>query len=366
EVNAREGTSPEQVIVDVDVEEQPTGSLGFGLNFSAEQGVGFAVTFAETNFLGRGQTFNLSADAGSENTNVGLTFVEPFFLNRDLAFSLSVRFNETDDDDLTFETQTIAFRPGLEFPVGEFSRLGVFYSFSIDDLQPSDVDDLSAILLDDLGDEITSSVGYAFSYNTIGRGLDPSKGVQFRFSQEVAGIGGDSNFLKTTGLIRGQQAVLGEEVVLSAAVEGGALVSFGNENSLQANRFVNTPRLIRGFETAGIGPRDLVAEDDALGGNLFFGARFEAQFPIPVIPDQYGISGAAFVDLASVWSLDDTDGGPDGLSPVDDDFFLNSAVGFGILWDTAIGPLRFNFTEAINSQSFDEEQVFDLTIETRF
>ncbi|MEM7641832.1 MAG: outer membrane protein assembly factor BamA [Pseudomonadota bacterium] len=366
EVNAREGTSPDQIIVDVDVEEQPTGSLGFGANFSAEQGVGFAVTFAETNFLGRGQVFNLSADTGSENTNIGLTFVEPFFLNRDLALSLSVLYNETDDDDQTFETDTIRFRPGLEFPVGEFSRLGVFYSFSIDELDPSNVSTLSNILLQDQGKEITSSVGYAYSYSTIGRGLDPTRGVRLQFGQEIAGLGGDANFLKTTGLVRGQQAVFGEEVVLSAALEGGALVSFGGEDSLQANRFFNTQRLIRGFESAGIGPRDLVAGDDALGGNLFVGARFEAQFPIALIPEQYGISGAAFVDFASIWSLDNTAGGPDGLSPVDDGFFLNSAVGFGLLWDTAIGPLRFNFTEAINSRSFDEEQVFDLTIETRF
>ncbi|MEM8823099.1 MAG: outer membrane protein assembly factor BamA [Pseudomonadota bacterium] len=366
EVDAREGTSPEQVIIDVDVVEQPTGSLGFGLNFSAERGVGVAVSFAETNFLGRGQVLNLGVDAGAEQTNIALTFVEPFFLNRDLALSLGVNFNETDDDDQTFETQTISFRPGLDFPIGEFSRLGVFYSFSVDDLDPSDVTSLSSILLSDLGDEVTSSIGYRYSYSTIGRGLDPTRGVLLQFGQEFAGVGGDAQFVKTTGLVRGQQAIRNEEIVLSAALEGGALVSFGDDESLQANRFFNTQRIIRGFETAGIGPRDLVAGDDALGGNLFIAARFEAQFPIAFIPEEYGISGAAFIDFGSFWSLDNTDGGPDGLSPVDDSFFLNSAIGVGILWDTAVGPLRFNFTEAINSRSFDEEQSFDLTIETRF
>ncbi|MEM7489897.1 MAG: outer membrane protein assembly factor BamA [Pseudomonadota bacterium] len=365
-VNAREGTSPEQVIVDVDVEEQPTGSLGFGLNFSVEQGVGGSVQFAETNFLGRGQTLNLGVDIGAETTNVALSFVEPFFLNRDLALSFAAVFNENDDDDQTFDVETISFRPGLTFPVGEFSRLGVFYSISIDELEPSDVDDLSNILLADVGSEITSSAGYSYTYSTIGRGLDPTRGVLLRFGQEFAGIGGDAEFVKTTLLARGQQAVLSEEVVLSAAFEGGALVSFGSDDSLQANRFFNTQRIIRGFETAGIGPRDLVAGDDALGGNLFVAARFEAQFPITFIPEEYGISGAAFIDVGSIWSLDNTDGGTDGLSPVDDSFFLNSAVGFGLLWDTAIGPLRFNFTEAISSRSFDEEQNFDLTIETRF
>ena len=76
--------------------------------------------------------------------------------------------------------------------------------------------------------------------------------------------------------------------------------------------------------------------------------------------------GAAFLDAASIWGLDDTNGGTAGLDPVDDSFFLNSAVGFGILWDTQIGPLRFNFTRAINKRDYDREQTFDLTISTRF
>ena len=366
DVEARSGSNPESVIVDVDVEEQPTGSLGFGVNYSVESGAGFALNFAERNFLGRGQTVRFSADIGSEDTGGSLVFVEPYFLNRDLALSFSTFYQETSDDDQTFDTRTVGIRPGLEFPVGEYSRFGVYYEAKKDKLSPSNVDGLSDILLQDQGDNLTSSLGYTFSYNTIGTGLDPSRGIELRFGQQFAGVGGDTEFVKTTFLARGQRAVRNEEVTLSATLEGGALTSLGGSNSLQANRFFNTQKIIRGFESAGIGPRDLNAGDDALGGNYFASARFEAQFPIGIIPEEYNITGAAFVDAGSVWGLDNTDGGPDGTQPVDDDFYLNSAVGVGILWDTQIGPLRFNFTRALSKRDYDEEQNFDLTIETRF
>ncbi|MDB2407942.1 outer membrane protein assembly factor BamA [Jannaschia sp.] len=366
DVVAREGTREGTVIVDVDVEEQPTGSLGFGVNFSVESGAGIAVSFAETNFLGRGQTLNFTIDTGSENTSSNISFVEPFFLNRDLALSFALFFNENSDDDQSFDTRTIGFRPGLEFPTGEFSRVGLFYSLTQDKLSANDTDELSQILENDEGENVTSAVGYRWTYSTIGRGLDPTRGVRLRFGQEFGGLGGDTRFVKTTVLAEAQRTAFNEEVTLQAAFEGGLLTSLSDKDSLQANRFFNRQTIIRGFESAGIGPRDLNADDDALGGNRFIAARFEAQFPIGILPDEYGISGAAFVDVASVWGLDNTDGGPDGGQAVDDDFFLNSAVGLGILWDTQIGPLRFNFTRALNKRSFDREQNFDLTIQTRF
>ena len=366
EVEARQGTAPDRVIVDVDVEEQPTGSLGFGVNYSVERGAGFALSFAERNFLGRGQTVRFSADIGSEDTGGSLTFIEPYFLNRDLALSFSAFYNENSDDDQTFDTRTVGLRPGLEFPVGEYSRFGVYYEAKEDKLTPSNADGLSDILLQDQGNNLTSSVGYTFSYDTVGVGLDPTRGIELRFGQQFAGVGGDTEFVKTTFLARGQQAVRNEEVVLSAALEGGALTSLGDMDSLQANRFFNTQKIIRGFETAGIGPRDLNADDDALGGNYFLAARFEAQFPIGIIPEEYGISGAAFLDAGSVWGLDNTNGGPEGNQTVEDEFYLNSAIGVGLLWDTQIGPLRFNFTRALSKRDYDEVQNFDLTIETRF
>ncbi|WP_055665009.1 outer membrane protein assembly factor BamA [Jannaschia seosinensis] len=367
EVTTREGTTPEQVIVDVDVEEQPTGSLGLGANYSAEAGVGVALSFAETNFLGRGQTFNFTIDTGSESSNSQVLFVEPYFLNRDLALSFSVFYSESSRDSLSFDTRTAGFRTGLTFPAGEYSRLGFTYTYVNNKLTRRDDDEpLSPILEADAGEAVTSAAGYTYTYDTIGRGLDPTRGVRFRFAQEFAGVGGDEEFIKTTFLAAGQRRVRNDEIVLNATFEGGAITTLDDGASRQSTRFFNNQNIIRGFESGGIGPRDLNFDEDgaALGGNYFVAARLEAQFPLGFLPDEYGISGAAFLDAGSVWGLDDKM--TTGPIPIDDDFFLNSAVGVGINWDTLIGPLRFNFTRAINKQSFDEEQNFDLTIQTRF
>jgi outer membrane protein insertion porin family len=366
-VEAREGSAPDRVIVDVDVEEQPTGSLGFGLNYSVQSGAGVALSFSEANFLGRGQTLRFSLDTSRDDSQVALSFTEPYLLGRDLRASVALFFDEIERDNQSFDTRSIGFRPGLNFPVSEFGRLGVYYKIQEDTLEDRDQEDeLSAILEADEGSFITSSVGYDYTWSTIGRGLDPSRGLRFTFGQEFAGLGGDTEFIATTFEIAGERAVRNEEVTLRAVLEGGALYSLGDDPSLQANRFFNRQSIIRGFESGGIGPRDLNAENDPLGGNYYVATRLEALFPVALVPEEYGVSGAAFLDAGSIWGLDDTNGGVDGNQPVDDDFFLNSAIGIGILWDTQIGPLRFNFTRPINQRDYDKEQNFDLTIQTRF
>ena len=141
----------------------------------------------------------------------------------------------------------------------------------------------------------------------------------------------------------------------------------GDDPSRVTSRFFGNSK-IRGFESNGIGPRDRTAENqDALGGNLFAVARFEADFPLG-LPEEYGIGGGLFLDVGSVWSLDDVAGGTIGRGPgnVDDSLHLRSAVGFSVFWDTPLGPLRFNFSKALIKQDYDKEQNFDLTISTKF
>ena len=118
---------------------------------------------------------------------------------------------------------------------------------------------------------------------------------------------------------------------------------------------------MRGFEPAGVGPRDLTVKNkDALGGNYFAVARFEANFPLGV-PDEYRLNGGLFLDIGSVWGLDDTANGA-----VDDKLHLRAAIGFSVLWDSAFGPLRFNFSNVLLKEKYDKPQVFELTVSTQF
>jgi outer membrane protein insertion porin family len=139
--------------------------------------------------------------------------------------------------------------------------------------------------------------------------------VLLRFGQDFAGLGGDTEYIKTTALALAETKVWNEEVTLRAIVEGGAIMSSGGNVTRVTDRFFGNGK-IRGFEPNGIGPRDLGADDqDALGGNMFAVARFEAEFPLG-LPEEYGITGGAFMDVGSVWSLDNTA----GVGAVDDSF----------------------------------------------
>jgi outer membrane protein insertion porin family len=184
--------------------------------------------------------------------------------------------------------------------------------------------------------------------------------VLLEFGQDFAGLGGDDTFIRTTARAVAQTRVLREEVTLRASLEGGVL-SYSEGSSRVTDRFFLGPSRMRGFSTDGIGPREVTATtNDALGGNKYAVARFEAEFPLG-LPEEYGISGGVFYDIGSLWGLDNTS--PDVLY---EDFTVRSVVGISILWDTPIGPLRFNFSEPVQKEAFDETLSFDLTIQTQF
>jgi len=376
-VDTREGTAPDQVIIDVDVEEQPTGSLGFGANYSTNDGLGFTVNFAERNFLGRGQSLAFDISATEDTTDFGFSFAESAFLGRDLTFGLTAFYREAIRNNARFNTRRAQIAPRLAFPLSEATRLelrteiGYAEVFDVDTGFPEDSDDptdtgSSAILRaeEDLGGLTSFSVGYAISYDSRRIGLDPTAGVLLRFSQDFGVREDDASFVLSEFTARARRDILNEEVTLRAEFEAGALAYSGGDSRV-VDRF-SLSRRMRGFEPNGVGPRDLAVEnEDALGGNLFAVARFEADFPLG-LPEEYGISGGVFYDVGSVWSLDNTAGGPEGNDEVDDSFKLRSVAGVSIFWDTAIGPLRFNFSRAIQQEEFDEEQNFEFTVSTRF
>ena len=362
EVETREGTTPEQVIVDVNVVEQPTGSFGFGGSYSISSGIGLLINFQETNFLGRGQTLSFDFDTTADAASTNINFIEPFFLGRDLAFGINIFYDTSDQDNSDFSTQVIGVRPSFTFPVGDASTLQVRYALSSDEI--FDVSrDSSPILQAEEGTLLTSALGYTFTYDTRRLGLDEKTGFLISFGQDLAGFGGDNRYVKTTARAIAQTTALNDDLTLRSILEGGALNMLDGQVSRVTDRFFLSTRQLRGFEFRGIGPRDLGADnEDALGGNYYAVARFEADFPLG-LPEEYGITGGVFFDVGSVWGLDNTAGAG---GPVDDDFSLRSSVGVSIFWTTPIGPLTFNFANVLDSESYDEEQLFDFTITTRF
>ncbi|MCG6110966.1 MAG: outer membrane protein assembly factor BamA [Paracoccus sp.] len=362
QVQTREGSSPDQVIVGVNVEEQPTGSLSLGASYGVNSGVGFNLGLTEQNFLGRGQTVGLQLSTASDDRAAAINFVEPFFLGRDLRFGFSANYVETEGLNSDYDTRQIRIQPSLEFPISDNARLELRYRLSEDKLS-NVTEDSSQILIDEEGTRLTSSLGYTYNWDSRRTGLDPLTAYRFRFSQDFAGAGGDTKTITTTALAGVESTAWRDSVTLRAEVEAGAIYSYGDYSTWILDRF-RTGNRIRGFEPNGLGPRDLAADnEDGLGGNYYWAARAEAQFPIG-LPEEYGIQGGLFADVGSLWGLDQTVG--TGSVAVDDDMYVRAAVGASIFWTTPIGPLRFNFSQALRKEDYDREQNFDLTIQTNF
>ncbi|RAP42857.1 outer membrane protein assembly factor BamA [Rhodovulum viride] len=360
DVSAREGTSPDQMIIDVNVEEQPTGTLSFGLSYSQTDGAGAALSFSENNFLGRGQYLSARIDTGTDNATSRFVFIEPAFLGRDVRFRFGATYAQTDTGkyDSEYETQKIEISPSLEFPISENGRFELRYAIGENTFKNYEGDsEVLAREADDPG-QTFSKVGYGFTYDTRRTGLDPNSGIVLKFNQDYAGLGGDLEFIETTALAGVQRMVWNEEVTLRAELEGGALTMLGDSESRVTERYFLNGKM-RGFDGNGLGPRE---GDEALGGNMYAVARFEAEFPLG-LPAEYGITGGLFADFGTVWGLDNTS---TSSGPVDDDFHLRSAVGVSLFWKTPLGPLRFNFSKAVMKEDYDEEQNFDFTISTRF
>jgi len=362
QVEAREGSTPQQVIIDVDVEEEPTGSLSFGGSYSTTSGFGAAITFRERNFLGRGQQLSLGVTTGVDSSNYSFSFTEPAFLGRDVAYSFSLNYLETDNDSAEYDTVIGNFSTGFTFPVSENGRLNLRYGArysEITDLDPSVGEIITAEA--DRGEIWDSFVGYRYSYDTRRTGLNPNAGVLLEFGQDFAGLGGDSTYVESNLRAVAQTKVYNEEVTLRATLQAGAL-SYSENSSRVTDRFSLGSNLMRGFESGGIGPREVGPGDvnDALGGDYFAVARFEAEFPLP-LPEEYGISGGVFYDVGSLWGLEKTND-----NVLYEDFTARQVVGVSVFWTTPLGPLRFNFSEALSKEEFDEEQTFDLTISTQF
>lgn len=367
DVSAREGSSPQQVIVDVDVEEKPTGSLSFGASYSNDSGVGLAVSFSERNFLGRGQQIGATISAGTDNQQYSFNFAEPRLLDRDLRFSINATYVETEKANSDFDTTLARIQPSIDFPIGEDTRMALRYMIQEDRIYNVSANS-SDILHKEAGSRRTSAVGYTLSYDSRRSGVESNTNYLLQFSQDYAGLGGENEYIKTTARAVAERKVAREEITLRAGIEAGAFNSLSGPSRI-TDRFQLSSRQFRGFESYSLGPRDLNATNqDALGGNYFAVARLEAEFPVG-LPEEYGITGGVFMDVGSVWGLDNTNGGPQGApiaNSVDDEAHLRASVGVSVFWRTVIGPLRFNFSKPLKQESYDKTQFFDFTISTEF
>jgi outer membrane protein insertion porin family len=219
------------------------------------------------------------------------------------------------------------------------------------------------------GDVLTSLVGYTLTYNTLDNNRSPTKGMLAELKQDFAGVGGDSQFIRTTGDIKYYYNVW-DDLVALFHVQGGNVTGWGNQPLRSTDHFFLGPSIVRGFEPSGIGPRDTTIGSfhDALGGTMYWGASFEVQYPLFFAPKDNGLKLAAYVDAGSVWDYQGITSykGPNDCTVPDprcdpvlgqviqprDSNIIRSSVGIGLIWDSPFGPLRFDYAIALTKDDY--------------
>ena len=357
ETSTRNGSAPEKIIIEVKLTEKPTGSLGIGAGYNSSDGTVATFNVNERNFLGKGQTVKLDLSTSKIEKQTELGFEDPSFLGRNLLAGISFGQTSTTPSSVPLSTDKLYFEPKIGFPLSRDSKLTIEYSFDQEDVKLTTASNLvSPIIRDDVGKKNKSALIFIYSLDKTNSVVTPTAGYDFRIIQELNGLGGDISFSKTNLNFRTYRTILRDDIILSSNLSSGVIV--GSDASLM-NRFSLGGDRLKGFRNQGIGPYDS-AYDTHLGGKIYTSLSLEASFPIG-IPEEYGIYGGIFLDTGSLWGLDNTDSGR-----IDDSSEIRSALGFSIFWESAIGPLRFNWSSPIKKETNDVTENFRFTIDTRF
>ncbi|MDJ0942084.1 MAG: outer membrane protein assembly factor BamA [Kiloniellales bacterium] len=356
-VDTEEGSQDDRSVVRVAVEEQPTGDLTFGAGFSTTVGPVGNIAIRERNLLGRGQDLRLSFTLSGDRSELDLSFTEPYFLDKDLSAGFDAFRVQQDQDESSFnETVTGG---GVRIGYDLFEDVRQVWRYTGKYQQVQDVDnDASELVKDQEGNRIVSSMSQELIWNRLDSRLNPSDGYAISLTTEVAGLGGDAFFSKNS--IKGAYYYpVFDDVILSVTAIGGYMIGLGKDTQV-SDRFFIGGSTFRGFEFAGIGPRD-ADTDDALGGNYYYVGTAEATFPLG-LPEEFQIKGRLFAEVGALWDLDNNDVDVN----VDDSSSPRLTLGAGISWNSPLGPFVVDFGIPLIKEDFDEEEIFRFSVGTRF
>lgn len=368
EITEIQGASPDRAIVEVKVTEQPTGELSFSAGFSSADAFLVDLSITQRNLRGRGQLLRFVIRASSNRQEIDLRFTEPRFLNRNLAAGVEL-FNVTNDffDEAGFRSTRIGGQVTLAFRVTDYTTLQTRYS-----LRQETVDCTNQLVVTNpqlclqQNNRLSSILGYTFGWDRRNDPITPTRGFDFFFSQDLAGLGGDVKYLRTEMNANYYYGIF-RDVIATAKLNGGYITGWGGDGVQINDRFFKGSFTFRGFDNAGIGPRVLEVSTNrrlnALGGNAFGIASAEVSFPLG-IPS---LLGSVFIEAGTVGLLDEefkVINDPNLI--VRDDLSLRSVFGASIFWESPFGPIRFDFTKPIKKEEFDETKSFQFNTSTRF
>lgn len=364
EISKEQGSARDRVILNVNVVEQASGEFGIAGGYSSLEGVIGEVSYTERNFMGRGQFVRLKLSGSFERAQIDLSFTEPRFMGRDMSAGFDVFHKELDyTDESGYEIQRTGGGIRFGFLVAENTVLTTKYTVTHEDV--FNIDRNASDAIQELeGTTLISAAGYSLVYDTRNLKQNPTNGIYLALNQELAGLGGDVNYLRTTAEARGYYPIA-DRVTLVGRLIGGHIEGLSGDDVRLSDAFFKGDDIVRGFETTGLGPRD--QNGDSIGAKTFYAANVELRFPFPFIPDELGLSGAVFADAGSAFDTDaDECGASGGSGECFDSEDIRSSVGASVLWNSPVGPLRADFSYVLTSEDFDEEEVFGFGTSTQF
>lgn len=423
-ITTEPGSAPDRVIVNVKVEDNLTGEFSISGGYSTVAGILGEVAIGERNFLGKGQYVRASVSYGQYQRGATFSFSDPYLLGQRVGGGFNLFYkDQLPNDYQTYSVSQYGGSLNAALPLNEENSLGLRYSLFQRDLSvvekyndgcryladgtifPAACDtnaayvhtngavgvgnpnEVSAAIKQALGQTITSSVGYTYSFNSLDNNKDPTNGNVITFSQDFAGLGGDTNYLRSSIEARTYKPIGGDFVGMLKA-NAGYIASTGGKDLNILDGFFKGPELVRGFEPAGIGPRDLGSNfKDALGGSQYWSATAEIQFPLSFLPKDLGMKAAIFADAGSLWGYKGDKNltqfgtpygagtacptgtnkttGPSSICVADSNS-IRSSAGVSLIWTSPFGPIRFDFAQAITKESYDKTQFFRFTGGTTF
>lgn len=356
-VDVQPGSAPDKTVLNVDVAEKSTGELSVGAGFSSSDGPLANVSIRERNLLGKGQDLLLASTVAGDRTEFDLSFTEPYFLERDMSAGFDA-FHITRDlqDQSSFDQKRTGGGLRLGYPLSE--RWSQTLRYRVERNEITNVQsNASRFIRDQEGQRNTSALSQRLTYDSRDSTLFPTNGTLYWLDTEVAGLGGDAKYISgKTGA--NYFYPIADQWVFDVLGEVGAIEGYSDSDVEINERFFLGGANLRGFEKAGIGPRDS-GTNDSLGGNLFYRGTAELALPLG-LPEDFGIKGHVFSDFGSLWSLDDS--GPEVL----DKSSLRASAGVGMSWRSPFGPVRVDLATPLADEEFDKREAFRFNFGTQF
>ena len=364
-ISTTPGSVPDRVVLDVEVAEQSTGDFNISGGYSTTDGLLAEVKVGERNFLGTGKAVSASASYGQYARGIDLSASEPYFLGTRVSAGIELYGRQNDASPYqSYGSNTYGATTQFGTPLTE--QLGVQYRYSIYN-QDITLDPASLVAAPSLpiqqaalaGPAWVSAVGSTVTYNTLDNTKNPTSGFKSQLSQDLAGLGGDVKFLRTTEDMRYYHPI-NDDVVSLVRAQGGYITGWGGQQVPLMNSFFGGPTMVRGFAPNGFGPRDLTPGTtmDNVGGSMYWATTAELQSAIPGVPQEYGLKATAFVDAGSVFHY----GGPTTFPgstqslQVANANVVRSSVGAGLTWASPFGALTVDYAVPLTKAAYDVVQ----------